>query len=141
MSSGSAPDFEFTTFDGQQIRLSDLRGQVVVINFWASWCEPCRQEAMDLELTWREYREKGVVFVGLNWADTEREAKAYLQEFDITYPNGPDLGTRIAQTYRMNGIPETFFIDRQGQLQGVHVGPINRIVLHRRIDAYLDTGP
>ena len=87
-SSGSAPDFTLNTFEGETIRLSDLRGQVVVINIWASWCVPCRDEAPVLERLWREYRDRGVVFLGVDYADTEREARAFIAEFGLTYPNG-----------------------------------------------------
>lgn len=137
---GPAPDFELTTFDGGTVRLSDLRDQVVVINFWASWCLPCREEAPVLEATWRAYRDRGVVFIGVDYVDTEREALAYIQEFDLTYPNGPDLGTRIAQAYRIQGVPETFFVDRQGFLRGVHIGPITEEQLVARIEALLAEG-
>lgn len=135
--SGPAPDFELITFDGKAIRLSGLRGQVVVINFWASWCVPCRQEAPILEKTWRTYRDQGVVFIGVDYADTEREALAYIEEFDLTYPNGPDLGTRITQAYRIQGVPETFFVDRGGLLRGVHIGPISEQALVERIESLL----
>ena len=138
--SGTAPDFELTTFDGKAIRLSGLRGQVVVINFWASWCIPCRQEAPILEETWRTFRDRGVVFLGVDYLDTEREALAYIEEFDLTYPNGPDLGTRIAQAYRIQGVPETFFVDGGGMLRGVHIGPISEQALVGRIEALLAEG-
>src|SRR5512136_2059068 len=98
---GAAPDFSLTGFDGRAATLSQLRGQVVIINFWASWCNPCREEAAYLEQTWRKYKDKGVVFIGVDWVDTQKEALAYINEFDITYLNGPDLGTRIAQAYRI----------------------------------------
>lgn len=135
---GLAPDFELMTFIGETIRLSDFRGQVVVINFWASWCLPCRAEAPLLEQTWRDYRDKGVVFIGVDYLDTEPGALAYIQEFDITYPNGPDLQTRIAQAYRIQGVPETFFVDRKGELHGVFIGPIHHDELLRRIVELID---
>lgn len=139
---GAAPDFELTTFDGQLIRLSDQRGKVVVINFWASWCIPCRNEAPVLEATWRDYRDRGVVFIGVDYLDTEREALAYIEEFDLTYPNGPDLRTRIAQAYRIQGVPETFFVDRLGMLRGVNIGPITEPQLEARIETLLaERGP
>ncbi|HLF36309.1 MAG TPA: TlpA disulfide reductase family protein, partial [Anaerolineales bacterium] len=69
---GPAPDFSLATFSGEQVSLSALRGQVVVINFWASWCPPCREEAAYLESTWRAYRDQGVVFIGVDYADTDR---------------------------------------------------------------------
>ena len=94
VSSGPAPDFRLNTFDGQTLQLSDLRGQAVVINFWASWCIPCRDEAPILEKTWREYRDRGVVLVGVAYLDDEKPARDFITEFTITYPNGPDLGHR-----------------------------------------------
>ncbi len=135
---GPAPDFTLTTFDGETIRLSDLRGQVVVINFWASWCPPCREEAPYLERTWRKYKDKGVMFIGVDYLDTEKKALEYLEEFDITYPNGPDIGTRIADAYRIKGVPETFFVDKQGNLRGVKIGPLRPPELDERIEALLN---
>lgn len=135
--SGPAPDFTLTGFDGQTVRLADLRGQVVVVNFWASWCPPCREEAAYLERTWRDYQGRGVVFLGVDWVDTEKEALAYIEEFDITYFNGPDLGTRIAQAYRIQGVPETFFIDKNGQVRWVKVGPLYPPELEDKIDELL----
>lgn len=135
--SGRAPDFTLTGFDGRTVTLSELRGQVVVVNFWASWCPPCREEAAYLERTWRAYEDRGVVFIGVDWVDTEKEALAYLDEFDITYINGPDIGTRIAQAYRIRGVPETFFVDKAGQLRGVYIGPLYPPELDNRIEELL----
>jgi cytochrome c biogenesis protein CcmG/thiol:disulfide interchange protein DsbE len=137
LESGSAPDFSITTFEGETISLSSLRGQVVVINFWASWCDPCREEAAYLETTWRKYRDQGVVFIGVDYVDTEREALAYLAEFDITYPNGPDIGTRISDQYQIQGVPETFFMAKDGTLRGNHIGPLYPPDLDERIEELL----
>jgi len=131
VSKGEAPPFSLALFDGGKLSLADLRGQVVVINFWASWCPPCRDEAPILEKTWRAYQDKairganGVMFIGVDYMDTEREARAYIAEFDITYPNGPDLGTKIAQAYRIRGVPETFFVDKRGVVAELYIGPIS----------------
>ena len=134
---GPAPDFSLTTFTGELVSLSALRGRVVVINFWASWCPPCREEAAYLERSWRAYRDQGVVFIGVDYADTDREALAYIDEFDITYPNGPDIGTRISQAYRIQGVPETFFVAKDGTLRGVTIGPLAYPELEEKLEGLL----
>lgn len=135
--SGMAPDFTITSFDGDTVTLSELRGQVVIINFWASWCPTCREEAPYLESTWRKYKDKGVFFIGVDYVDTEKEALAYIDEFDITYFNGPDVGTRISQAYRMGGVPETFYVAKNGELQGIKIGPLFPPELDQKIDDLL----
>lgn len=135
--SGMAPDFTINGYDGRVVTLSKLRGQVVIVNFWASWCPPCREEAAYLEETWRKYEGKGVVFIGVDWVDTEKEALAYIDEFDITYINGPDIGTRIAQDYNIKGVPETFYVAKNGELRGVHIGPLKSPELDAKIEELL----
>jgi cytochrome c biogenesis protein CcmG/thiol:disulfide interchange protein DsbE len=124
------PDFTLPLFSGyeyegrSEVSLSEFRGKVVVLNFWASWCKPCEQEAAELEEAWRTYKDSGqVVFLGADYVDTEPEARAYLRKFDITFYNGPDMGTRISQLFRIRGVPETYFIDPDGVLYYVKVGP------------------
>ena len=123
------PLFSGYEMDGSsEVQLTDLRGKVVVINFWASWCKPCEQEAAELQQAWLEYEPTGeVVFLGVDYVDTEPEARVYLKKFGITYPNGPDLATRISQYFRIKGVPETYFIDQDGVLQYVQVGPFTSI--------------
>jgi len=132
-----APDFTLTSFDGRTYTLSELRGQVVIINFWASWCPPCREEAAYLESTWRKYQDKGVIFIGVDYADAEKPALAYIDEFDITYFNGPDLGTRISQKYNIKGVPETYYVAKDGSLKGNQIGPLFPPKLDNRIDELL----
>jgi cytochrome c biogenesis protein CcmG/thiol:disulfide interchange protein DsbE len=118
------PDFELTTFDGEKIATADLRGKIIVLNFWASWCKPCEQEAAELEEAWKNYQDTGeVVFLGVDYVDTEPEALAYLERFQITYPNGPDLRTTISQIFRISGVPETYIIDKEGKLAARKIGP------------------
>ncbi len=137
LASGMAPDFTLTSFDDRSLTLSELRGQVVIINFWASWCPPCREEAAYLEQTWRKYEGKGIIFIGVDWVDTEKEALAYMDEFDLTYFNGPDIGTRIAQAYNIQGVPETFYVAKNGELRGVHIGPLKSPELDNKIEELL----
>jgi cytochrome c biogenesis protein CcmG/thiol:disulfide interchange protein DsbE len=117
-----------STFDGEQITPSDMEGKVVLVNFWASWCKPCEVEAEDLQEAWLTYRERGdVLFLGVDYVDTETPALAYIKKFDITYPNGPDLGTKISQAYRTTGVPETYIIDKQGALAYSKIGPFSSL--------------
>lgn len=134
------PNFALTTFDGETVNLTDLQGKVVVLNFWASWCKPCEQEAADLEAAWRSYQPgEQVVFLGVDYVDTEPEARAYLEKFEISYPNGPDLGTRISQAFRIRGVPETYIIDQDNVLQSVQIGPFNSLSqIQGSIDPLLD---
>ena len=127
-------DFTLTMFSGYELNsqtqasLSSLKGKVVMVNFWASWCKPCEQEAANLRTAWQYYKDDGrVVFIGIDYVDTEPEARAYLEKFDITYPNGPDLGTKISQLFRIKGVPETYFIDQTGVLHYVQVGPFSSV--------------
>jgi len=136
------PDFTLSFFDGYQhqgqseIKLSALKGKVIVVNFWASWCIPCEQEAAAMESAWRSYEPGGqVLFVGADYVDTEPEALGYLKKFNITYPNGPDLGTRISQMFRISGVPETYFIDQTGKLAYAQIGPFaSEADIHAVID-------
>ena len=137
--SGAAPDFTITTFEGDTISLSDLRGQVVVVNFWASWCGPCRVEAPDLQNVYERYKDKGVQVIGITYTDTEAKSLAYIGEFGITYPNGPDMGTRISDRYNIQGVPETFVIDKNGNVAEFIYAPTNEQHLSDIIDRLLAT--
>jgi cytochrome c biogenesis protein CcmG/thiol:disulfide interchange protein DsbE len=132
---GEAPSFTFTTFDGQVINSEELRGQGIVLNFWASWCDPCREEAAMLEATWKREQGNGIVFLGLDYLDQEPAALAYMEEFGVTYPSGPDLQSNAARRYGIKGVPETFFINPEGAITEIVIGPITS---QARMDELLD---
>ena len=118
------PGFTLTSFDGQTIDTGDYAGKVIVVNFWASWCKPCEQEAFELEQAYQYYKPGGeVLFLGVDWVDTEPEALGFINKFGLTYLNGPDLGTKIGQMFRIQGVPETYVIDPEGKLAFVKKGP------------------
>ena len=112
-----APDFEMETFDGETLRLSELEGKVVVLNFWASWCPPCRWEMPFFETMWNEYRDRDVVFVGVAMSDSLEDAKGFAEESGVTYPIGLDQTNDIVRAYEVYSLPTTFFIDKEGQIQ------------------------
>lgn len=140
-----APDFELTAFngefEGERFALSDMRGQVVVLNFWASWCVECDKEMALLEQAWHDYRAQGVSFIGVDYLDIDSEGLDYLARYNITYPNGPDIGSQIFQDYQCTGVPETFFIDKDGVVQHVQIGPISQPQLYGLIDRLLAGEP
>lgn len=136
---GAAPDFEFVTFDGVNYRLSDFRGKVVVLNFWASWCAPCRDEAPELQSAWEYYRpSEQVVFLGIAYADNGVRSLEYLDEFQIDYLNAPDLGTRISELYGIRGVPETFVIDQNGEVAQFIFAGVTEAQLREVIDPLLE---
>jgi cytochrome c biogenesis protein CcmG, thiol:disulfide interchange protein DsbE len=121
----SAPDFELPLLDGSGTLASEeLEGSPTVVNFWASWCTPCREEAPLLERTWRAYRDDGVRFVGVNVQDTKQDAKAFVEEFRVTYPIVVDgEGELFGRMAQIDGLPQTFFIDDEWRFVAGEAGP------------------
>jgi cytochrome c biogenesis protein CcmG/thiol:disulfide interchange protein DsbE len=133
-----AAPFALTTFEGQPVSLEALRGRVVVVNFWASWCYPaCYEEAPALERSWRAYRDRGVTFVGVDIQDKPEAAAKFIRDFQLSFPNAPDPTGRVSVDYGVYGVPETFFIDRQGRIRAKHVGAVTEQVIGEKLDRLL----
>jgi len=130
-----APPFAVTGFnpgfEGKEFSSESLRGQIVVLNFWAEWCAECKKEMHALEEAWKTYRDRGVVVLGIDYRDFDEKALAMLEAYGISYPNGPDRRSEIADRYHVSGVPETVFIDREGNVHEVAIGPLSRPRLHR----------
>ena len=111
-----APGFALEGLDGGEVSLAALDGKVVVLNFWASWCGPCRLEMPDFQKAWEEHQEQGVVFVGIAVDDTASEASKFAEQVGVTYPLALDTTGDVARAYRIRAVPSTYFIDREGKL-------------------------
>lgn len=120
--SGQAPDFSINLYDGGTFTLSEQRGKIVVVNFWGSWCAPCRDEAPDLQAAYDRFADAGVTVVGVGFRDTENAARAFIDELNLTYPNGNDDGLKITARYGVTGAPETYIIDRDGSVAAFYIG-------------------
>ena len=129
-----AAAFSLTTFTGSPVSLEGLRGRVVMLNFWASWCVPaCYEEAPALERTWRAYKDKGVAVVGIDIQDTEEAAREFLARFDHSFPNAPDPRGRVSVDYGVYGVPETYVIDKAGLIRYKQIGPLTDEVLRAKV--------
>lgn len=131
-----APLFSLSLFSGQAWKLDAQRGKPVLVNFWASWCPPCRDEVPVLEQGYQTYHDR-VAFAGVDVWDTDTDAKAFLQRYNAVYPNGPDPAGRIAIDYGLTGVPETFFIDATGRIVHHFVGPLDQATLNSLLESLL----
>ena len=137
-----AAKFALTSFTGTPLSLEQYRGRVVMLNFWASWCRPaCYEEAPVVERAWQAYRDKGVVVLGIDVQDTDDAAQKFIAQFQQTFPNEPDPGGRVAVDYGVYGVPETFFIDRQGRVRFKQVGELTDAIARERLETLLAEKP
>jgi thiol-disulfide isomerase/thioredoxin len=118
-----APDFELPDLEGQKVTLSALRGKPILLNFWATWCPPCRQEMPELQEFHRRYGDQ-IVLVGVNWGEGSKTVKAFLDRLGVGYRNLVDERGTAFVLYRLTGIPESFFIDPEGYIRGAWIGPL-----------------
>jgi cytochrome c biogenesis protein CcmG/thiol:disulfide interchange protein DsbE len=131
---GPAPDFTRPLLQGEgSITLSDLRGHPVLLNFWASWCGPCKDEAPILAAGWRKWRDTGVIFLGVDTRDSRSAAIAFEAKYGIEYQSVVDENEQVNYAYGVTGFPESFFIDADGMIVAKYVGPMDAETL----DAYV----
>ena len=120
--SGPAPDFTLKSQDGSNIKLSELRGQVVMVNFWASWCGPCRQEMPLLEQLYQRYQPMGFTLLGVNVEEDSAAANKILKEIPVSFPILYDNKNSVSEHYQVRAMPSTFLIDRDGNIRYLHKG-------------------
>ncbi len=131
---GDNPALARAMSDGR-LTLSELRGSLVVLNFWASWCIPCRVEAPNLQRTWDAQRHRGVIVLGLDQQDVTDDARTFIRDFGLTYPMVRDGGSDVAHDYGTTGLPETYFISAQGKVVGHVIGAVSPLALRNGLAA------
>jgi len=139
-----APDFTLDLLGGGQVKLSDLRGKPVMVNLWASWCPPCRAEMPAIEKVYRDYKDLGLVVLGVNTTnqDSEADAAAFVHEYGLTFPIPLDRDGSVSVRYALRGLPTTFFIDRKGIIRSVVVGgPMSEAVIRSNVEDLLKKTP
>lgn len=138
-----APEFALESFSGEKVRLSDFRGKTLLVNFWASWCHPCREEAPALERAYMALSGNQVEFIGINIMDDRTDAEQYIKSFGGTFVNIYDPENRIHLDYGVGGVPETFFVNPEGVITGKHRGPLTEEMIIGYIEkaiSYEDKG-
>ena len=140
----SAPDFTLDLLGGGEITLSELRGQAVMINLWASWCPPCRAEMPAIQNVYQDYKDQGLVVLAVNttYQDSEPAAAAFVEEFALTFPVTLDRTGAVSNRYQLRGLPSTYFVDREGVIRSVVVGgPMSESLIRSKVQTILEETP
>lgn len=135
-----APNFVLPLMDGSTVKLSDLKGKVVLINLWATWCPPCRAEMPTIQSAYEKYRDQGFTVLAVNLRENPRTVAAFMQQFSLTFPAPLDLDGQISGLYRASVLPSSFFVDRQGVIRAVYRGPMPRSVIAGTVEQLLAQG-
>jgi peroxiredoxin len=128
-----APNFSLEQLNGASITLSDLRGKGVVLNFWGTWCGPCKQEMPALQKQYEAYKDKGLVVVGVNIGESPITVEPFVKQFGVTFPILLDRESQITKLYRIGPIPTTFFIDPDGEVKEIFVGQLNEDMIAQKV--------
>lgn len=135
-----APDFDLPTTSGESVRLSDLRGQAVLVNLWATWCPPCREEMPAIEKVYNEYKDQGftVLAIDMTYQDTPSAVAPFVEKHGLTFPILLDENGDVSQAYQMRSLPSSFFINRDGIINEVVIGgPMAEALLRTRVEDIL----
>ncbi len=132
-----APDFTLTTLDGDSLTLSDYQGQVVLVNFWASWCPPCNAEVDDLNAYYEAHKDEGFIVIGVNVEDTPEDAQAFVERHGVTFPVVRDPDDTVAGQYNVIGLPSSYFVNQEGEIFGFQAGTVTRDLLDRQVTPQL----
>jgi peroxiredoxin len=136
-----APDFALTTLDGAIVRLSDLRGKPVLINFWASWCGPCRSEMPHIQAAYEAHTGEGLVVLGVDQMESSRAVAQFVEEFDLTFPIPIDTDGAVSAIYQARGLPTSFFVDVDGIIRAMFIGPMSSGFIESTLEEILPQGP
>ncbi len=136
-----APEFTLTAIDGSQVALSDLRGQVVLINLWATWCPPCRAEMPAMQQAYERFRNQGFVVLAVNQQEDSAKVVQYMNDQRLTFPALLDSDARVSAAYQVRVLPSSFFVDRQGMIRAVYRGPMSRGMIEGTIEQLVAEAP
>ncbi|MGC9399387.1 MAG: TlpA family protein disulfide reductase [Anaerolineae bacterium] len=133
-----APDFTLETLQGETLQLADYRGQVVLVNFWASWCPPCQEEMPTLEAYYQAHKDEAFVIIGVNVKDSPDAVNAFLEDHSVSFPLVLDREAKVAGAYNVTGLPTSFFVDREGRMMGFWPGMVTRTFLENNLTQLLE---
>ncbi len=132
-----APDFTLQTLDGDSVSLSDYRGKLVMLNFWASWCPPCNSEMPDLQRYYEQHKDEDFIILGVNYQDSPDKVQAFVEKYGVTFPILLDSDGRVANLFGVQGLPTSFFVDKAGNVIGYQPGPVTKEMLEDGITPLL----
>ena len=135
-----APDFELPTLDGGTVRLSELRGRPVLINFWASWCGPCRSEMPHIQAAYEHHSQEGLVVLGVNQMESPNSVSRFVEEYSLTFPMPMDRDGKVSAVYQARGLPTSFFVDAEGVIRATFTGPMSSGFIESKLEEIIPQG-